>query len=80
LGVVALFTNTADKAATAVTPAIIAPMEDGFREDIYILNIIFPPIIILNPSKKKQIQTIHSRIPTMPFHWKREMSVERRND
>jgi hypothetical protein len=79
LGVVALFTNTADKAATAVTPAIIAPMEDGFREDIYILNIIFPPIIILNPSKKIKYN-VHSRIPTMPFHWKREMSVERRND
>jgi hypothetical protein len=79
LGVVALFTNTADKAATAVTPAIIAPMEDGFREDIYILNIIFPPIIILNPSKKIKYN-VHSRISIMPFHWKREMSVERRND
>jgi hypothetical protein len=63
LGVVALFTNTADNAATAVTPAIIAPMEDGFREDIYILNIIFHPIIILNLSKK-QLVRLHGIQPT----------------
>jgi hypothetical protein len=56
LGVVALFTNTADKAATAVTPAIIAPIEDGFREDIYIINIIFTlslSLIFLKKSKYK---------------------------
>jgi hypothetical protein len=56
LGVVALFTNIADKAATAVTPAIIAPIEDGFR-DIYIVNILFPLSLSLILLKKHQIQS-----------------------
>ena len=61
------------KAATAVTPAIIAPIEDGFREDIYILNIIFHPIIILNLSKKQ----IQGSLSYSPNH---AISLETRNE
>jgi hypothetical protein len=75
--VLALFITRAAIADTATTPAIIAPIFDAFIS-IYYLYIIHP-MIILNPPKKYKALFNHYHSITL-FHWKREMSVERRNE